>query len=291
MTLGLWRVRTEAGIALARGDSGAGPADLLAESLAVADFLTDDGSLFAALAQLPSSGPVPSTHKVLPPVDRQPIWAAGVTFERSRAARREEADDGGDVYDRVYVAARPELFVKATAESVVGPGDAVGIRADSDWNVPEPELAVVAGSAGEIRALTLGNDMSSRSIEGENPLYLPQAKVYDRSCALGPCLVPAAAAPLWSELEVTITITRAGAEVYADTVSLATMRRTPQELMSWLCAAATFPAGVVLLTGTSMVPPAELTLAPDDETTIASTHLGTLRNRVVVVGATVDSAR
>jgi 2-dehydro-3-deoxy-D-arabinonate dehydratase len=290
MTVGLWRIRTDEGVALARGDSSVGPADLLAEDLDVSDFLTDDGSLFAALAELPSSGPVPS-HDVLPPVDRQPIWAAGVTFERSRAARREEADDGGDVYDRVYVAARPELFVKATPESVVGPGDAVGIRADSDWNVPEPELAVVAGASGEIRALTLGNDMSSRSIEGENPLYLPQAKVYDRSCALGPCLVPVNAAPLWSEIEVTITITRAGGDVYADTVSLATMRRTPQELVGWLCAATTFPAGVVLLTGTSMVPPAELTLAPDDETTIASTHLGTLRNRVVVVGATVGSAR
>jgi 2-dehydro-3-deoxy-D-arabinonate dehydratase len=282
MTVALWRLRVAGRVVLARGDSVAGPRELLADGLDIEQFLT--GDLFGALATLPASGPVPSERVVLPPVDRQPVWAAGVTFERSRAARREEADDGGDVYDRVYTATRPELFAKATPETVVGTGDTVGIRADSTWNVPEAELVVIADPTGQARALALGNDMSSRSIEGENPLYLPQAKVYDHSCALGPCLVPVAAAPAWNALELSIVILRDGKELYADTVSLSAMRRSPDELLGWLFAATSFPAGVALFTGTSMVPPPDLTLAAGDEVSITSPYLGTLRNRVVVVG-------
>ena len=285
MTIALWRLRVDGRVVLARGDSAAGPQELLAGDLDIERFLTDD--LFGALQSLPAEGPVPPERVVLPPVDRQPVWAAGVTFERSRAARREEADDGGDVYDRVYAARRPELFAKATAETVVGTGDTVGIRADSTWNVPEAELVVIADRTGQARALALAIDMSSRSIEGENPLYLPQAKVYDHSCALGPCLVPVAAAPAWNVLELSIAISRDGREIYADTVSLSAMRRSPEELLAWLFAATSFPAGVALFTGTSMVPPPDLTLAAGDEVSIANLYLGTLRNRVAVVGRAV----
>jgi len=177
---------------------------------------------------------------VLAPVDEQEIWAAGVTYERSRAGRVGEATDG-TVYDRVYRAERPELFFKAPAARVVAAGEPVGIRADSSWNVPEGELGLVLNSDGELFGYVVGNDMSSRSIEGTNPLYLPQAKVYDRSCALGPAIVPA-----WlvhGPFDVTLTISRAGTEVFAGATSTAAMTRTPQELAGWLTAALEFPAG------------------------------------------------
>jgi 2-dehydro-3-deoxy-D-arabinonate dehydratase len=286
MTLALWRVGIDGRPRLARGDTAAGPAELLAAELSITDFLTDNGTLFAGLADLPTAGAVPAAAVVLAPVDQQPVWAAGVTFPRSRDARKEEARDGGDVYDRVYTAERPELFVKAAAGAVIGPGAALGIRADSAWNVPEPELAVVADPHGRIRALTLGNDMSSRSIEGENPLYLPQAKVYDRSCGLGPALVPVSAAPGWAEQRIELTIRRDGATLFAETVDLRTIRREPAELLRWLFAAHSFPAGVVLLTGTSMVPPAELTLHAGDTVTVAAPALGALHNPIQVVGRT-----
>lgn len=284
MTLALWRVGIGGRPRLARGDTGDGPVDLLQPELSVTDFLTDDGTLFAGLARLPAAGPVPAGAAVLAPVDQQPVWAAGVTFPRSRDARKEEARDGGDVYDRVYTAERPELFVKAAPGAAIGPGAALGIRADSAWNVPEPELAVAADQHGRIRAVTLGNDMSSRSIEGENPLYLPQAKVYDRSCGLGPALVPVSSAPAWAELRIELTIQRAGAILFAETVDLRTIRREPAELLRWLFAAHSFPAGVVLLTGTSMVPPAGLTLHAGDTVTVAAPAIGALHNPVEVVG-------
>lgn len=166
----------------------------------------------------------------------------------------------------------------------IAPGDPVGIRADSSWDVPEAELAVLAGPDRTVRADALGNDMSSRSIEGENPLYLPQAKVYDRSCALGPCLVPANVIADWRQIEISLVIVRGGAEIYADTVRLAAMRRTPSVLLGRLYAATSFPAGVSLLTGASMVPPPDLALQAGDQVTISSPHLGTLPNSVTVVG-------
>ena len=285
MTTGLWRVRAAGEIRLARGDTGQGPQELLGPAVTVASLLADPGRPLQDLASLPSSGPVPGSLAILAPLDLQPVWAAGVTFPRSREARREEAVDGGDVYDRVFGASRPELFVKAAAGAAIGPGDQLGIRADSDWDVPEPELGVVAGPDGELQALVLGNDMSSRSIEGANPLYLPQAKVYDRSCGIGPCLVPVSLAPPWQQIRIELRIARAGQTRYEDGMSLATMQRTPVELLRWLFAAQSFPHGVALLTGTSLVPPGDFTLGDGDVVTVSAAALGTLENRVVTVGA------
>jgi 2-dehydro-3-deoxy-D-arabinonate dehydratase len=285
MTTGLWRVQVGGEIRLARGDTEQGPQDLLGPAVTVASLLADPGRPLLDLASLPSTGPVPGTLAILAPLDLQPVWAAGVTFPRSREARRAEAVDGGDVYDRVFSASRPELFVKAAAGAAIGPGDQLGIRTDSEWDVPEPELGVVAGPDGEMQALVLGNDMSSRSIEGANPLYLPQAKVYDRSCGIGPCLVPVSLAPLWQQISIGMRIARAGRTLYEDSMSLATMQRTPGELLRWLFAAQSFPHGVALLTGTSLVPPGDFTLRDGDVVTVSAAELGTLENPVVTVGA------
>jgi len=285
MTTGLWRVQAAGEIRLARGDTEQGPQDLLLPAVTVASLLADPGRPLQDLASLPASGPVPGAAVILAPLDLQPVWAAGVTFPRSREARREEAIDGGDVYDRVFSASRPELFTKAAAGAAIGPGDQLGIRADSDWDVPEPELGVVAGPDGELEALVLGNDMSSRSIEGANPLYLPQAKVYDRSCGIGPCLVPVSLAPPWQQIRIELRIARAGRMLYEDGMSLATMQRTPGELLRWLFAAQSFPHGVALLTGTSLVPPDDFTLRAGDVVTVSAAALGTLENRVITIGA------
>jgi 2-dehydro-3-deoxy-D-arabinonate dehydratase len=285
VTTGLWRVQAAGEIRLARGDTAQGPQELLGPAMTVASLLADPGRPLQDLASLPSSGPVPGSLAILAPLDLQPVWAAGVTFPRSREARREEAVDGGDVYDRVFSASRPELFVKAAAGAAIGPGDQLGIRADSDWDVPEPELGVVAGPDGELQALVLGNDMSSRSIEGANPLYLPQAKVYDRSCGIGPCLVPLSLAPPWQQIRVELRIARAGQTLYHDAMSLATMHREPGELLRWLFNAQSFPHGVALLTGTSLVPPSDFTLRDGDVVTVGAAALGTLENPVVTVGA------
>jgi 2-dehydro-3-deoxy-D-arabinonate dehydratase len=285
VTTGLWRVQAAGEIRLARGDTAQGPQELLGPAMTVASLLADPGRPLQDLASLPSSGPVPGSLAILAPLDLQPVWAAGVTFPRSREARREEAVDGGDVYDRVFSASRPELFVKAAAGAAIGPGDQLGIRADYDWDVPEPELGVVAGPDGELQALVLGNDMSSRSIEGANPLYLPQAKVYDRSCGIGPCLVPLSLAPPWQQIRVELRIARAGQTLYHDAMSLATMHREPGELLRWLFNAQSFPHGVALLTGTSLVPPSDFTLRDGDVVTVGAAALGTLENPVVTVGA------
>jgi 2-dehydro-3-deoxy-D-arabinonate dehydratase len=226
---------------------------------------------------------------VLAPVAGQEVWAAGVTFERSRVARMEESGQV-DFYDKVYTAARPELFPKAAPGRTRGPGEAIGIRIDSDWNVPEPELGLVADAAGRLVAYTVGDDVSSRSIEGENPLYLPQAKVYTGSCALGPALVPAADAPPLAALRILLTVRRGGANLYSDAVPLSDMRRMPDELLRWLFAAMDFPVGVVLLSGTSIVPPPDFTLRPGDEVEVDVPGIGTLINPVCQVGRPVLEA-
>ena len=217
----------------------------------------------------------------LAPIGSQEVWAAGVTYFRSRTARMEEARDagGGDFYDRVYSAARPELFFKATARRVVNPGDFVRVREDSQWSVPEPELALVVNARGAIVGYTIGNDMSARDIEGENPLYLPQAKVYTESCALGPCVL-LSPDPLPPETTIDLLVTRGGAEAFRGTTSLAAMRRTPEELVSYLFRENTFPEGCVLLTGTGVVPPDEFTLRSGDEIRITIPPIGTLMNPV-----------
>jgi len=224
--------------------------------------------------------------EVLAPIVSQEVWAAGVTYLRSKAARMEEAQDGGSVYDRVYAAARPELFFKATPHRVAGPGQAVRIRADSRWNVPEPELALVINSRGQIVGTTIGNDMSSRDIEGENPLYLPQAKLYDRSCALGPGIL--VGPPPGPATAIRLDIVRAGDSVFRGSTTLAQLKRTPEELVGWLMRDNRFPHGVILLTGTGIIPPNEFTLLPGDEVRIAIDGLGELVNRVEQAAATAD---
>lgn len=218
----------------------------------------------------------------LPPVDDQEVWAAGVTYERSRAARQEEATDGGDVYARVYEAERPELFFKAAGWRVVGHRDAIGIRADSQWNVPEPELALVFNPALEVVGITIGNDVSSRDIEGANPLYLPQAKVYTRSCALGPgiSLTPLTHFP---PLPIQIRIDRDGAPVFTGETHTDRLRRTIPTLAGYLGRSQTFPSGVVLLTGTGVVPPLDFTLRAGDVVSITLPGPGTLVNPVMGV--------
>ena len=218
---------------------------------------------------------------LLPPIGSQEVWAAGVTYYRSRDARMEESKSagGGDFYDRVYHAARPELFFKATAHRVVGPGAKVAIRDDAKWSVPEPELALFVTPRGKIAGYTIGNDMSSRDIEGENPLYLPQAKVYDRSCALGPCLL-IADEPLLSTTEIKIEIRRAGSPAFSGSTTLAEMKRKPEELVEYLYRSSSFPSGCFLLTGTGVVPPDSFTLQTGDEIQISIPPIGTLMNSV-----------
>jgi 2-dehydro-3-deoxy-D-arabinonate dehydratase len=216
--------------------------------------------------------------ELLAPIGTQEVWAAGVTYLRSRDARMEESKDGGSVYDRVYAAERPELFFKATPNRVVAPGGAVRIRADSKWNVPEPEVALAINSAGRIFGYTAGNDMSSRDIEGENPLYLPQAKVYAGCCALGPGVL--LRDPLPGETAIRLQIRRGGREVFAGATSLAQMKRGFEDLASWLLRENAFPTGCFLLTGTGLVPPNEFTLERGDEIAISVASVGTLRNVV-----------
>ena len=221
----------------------------------------------------------------LPPVDSQEVWGTGVTYERSRAGRVAESTEGG-IYDRVYVARRPEIFFKATAQRVVGDGQPVGIRADSPWNVPEPELGIVLNAAGEIFGYVVGDDVSSRSIEGENPLYLTQAKVYDRSCALGPGIVPTWAAS--GPFDIALRVQRGDTVAFEGATSTASITRRFQDLAAWLMAALAFPVGVVLLTGTGIVPDESFSLRVGDVVTIDIPGIGTLTNPVVLVGRDLD---
>lgn len=225
--------------------------------------------------------PAGPSDEVLAPIGTQEVWAAGVTYLRSRDARAAESRDSGadGFYDRVYDAARPELFFKATPHRVVGPDGTVRIRADSAWNVPEPEVALVLDRSGRIVGHTVGNDMSSRSIEGDNPLYLPQAKVYRGCCALGPTIVLAEQPP-GSDTAIEMTIRRDDVEVFAGRTTVAQMKRSFEELAEWLFRADDFPSGAFLLTGTGIVPPDEFTLAAGDEVAITMSVVGTLRNRV-----------
>jgi 2-dehydro-3-deoxy-D-arabinonate dehydratase len=215
------------------------------------------------------------------PIQSQEVWAAGVTYYRSREARKEESKSaaGGDFYHRVYEADRPELFFKATPHRVVGPGGHVKLRDDASWTVPEPELTLVITPKGKIIGYTIGNDMSSRDIEGENPLYLPQAKVYDRSCGLGPCILVSEAA-LPPTTEIRLEIFRHGKEAFAGTTSLEAMKRTPTSLVEYLFRNNSFPQGCYLLTGTGIVPPDSFTLQNGDEIRITIGEVGTLINYV-----------
>lgn len=217
------------------------------------------------------------------PIGDQEVWASGVTYYRSRTARMEEAESaGGDVfYDKVYEAPRPELFFKASAARARGHLDHVGIRSDSTWDVPEPEFTLAINAEGKIFGHTIGNDMSSRSIEGENPLYLPQAKSYTGSCALGPCLVVGHTPS--PEAKIAIAISRGGREVFAGETSLSQIKRSFEELAGWLFKCNRFPQGAYLMTGTGIVPESDFTLQVDDEIAITIEGIGTLRNVVETV--------
>jgi 2-dehydro-3-deoxy-D-arabinonate dehydratase len=219
--------------------------------------------------------------EVLAPICRQEVWAAGVTYYRSRGARMEESKDsgGGSFYDRVYSAERPELFFKSTASRTVGTGGKVRIRADSKWNVPEPELTLVVSSSGKITGYTIGNDMSSRDIEGENPLYLPQAKVYSGSCALGPGIL-VSEGPLDAATEISIEILRAGNVAFEGHVALTELKRDAKTLVEYLFRDNAFPYGCFLMTGTGIVPDSSFTLASGDRIRITIEPIGTLENEV-----------
>ena len=225
--------------------------------------------------------PPPAANEILAPIGTQEVWAAGVTYYRSRSARIEESKDagGGTFYDRVYSAERPELFFKATARRVIGPGKNIRIRTDATWSVPEPELTLVLNPSAQIVGYTIGNDMSSRDIEGENPLYLPQAKVYDGSCALGPCVL-LADFPLPKTTTISVTIQRTGNTVFTGSTSIAEIKRELTELVSYLFRDNTFPTGACLMTGTGVVPEDDFTLAHGDLVAITIEGIGTLSNTV-----------
>lgn len=221
------------------------------------------------------------TQTILAPIQSQEIWAAGVTYLRSKVARMEESkESGGDTfYDKVYDAERPEVFFKGTANRAVGTNGLVNIRKDSTWDVPEPELTLFVTSSGKIVGYTVGNDMSSRSIEGENPLYLPQAKVYDRCAGLGPCLY-VSDEPIPADSQISLEIHRKGELIFEGDTLISQMKRTHTELVDYLTRECSFPDGVFLMTGTCIVPDYPFTLQAGDEIFITIDHIGTLKNIV-----------
>ncbi len=223
----------------------------------------------------------PLPEEMLAPIGTQEIWAAGVTYERSREGRREESKESGAAvfYTRVYDAARPELFFKAAGWRAIGPGGKIRVRKDAQWNVPEPELVLVINAEQQIIGYTLGNDVSSRDIEGENPLYLPQAKVYDGSCALGPAIW-ISDQPLDLNAEITLVVERSNKPVFQGSVSLVRIRRRFNELVEYLYREISFPDGAFLLTGTGIVPPNDFTLLSGDVVRIAAAPIGELVNEV-----------
>ncbi len=273
--------KTTCGLRLEREDAVVALAD------GAWDSVFTDSDPIAFLAQCHERGtPTGQVEErsVLPPIGNQEVWGAGVTYYRSRDARMEESADagGGDFYDRVYAAERPELFFKSSASRAVGHQQEIGLRPDSSWIVPEPELTVAVNSEGRIFGYTVGNDVSSRDIEGANPLYLGQAKVYRGSCALGPH-IHATDEPLPKSTQIEMTIARGGKEIVSGATSLATMKRSVEELVHYLYRSNVFPYGSLLMTGTGIVPPNDFTLREGDVVSITIEAIGTLVNTAVVV--------
>ena len=268
--------RTEAGSTIEKEGSCILSANFSFDSL----FSSDDPLEYVQSQYLSGNASEIPNGSLMPPIGHQEIWAAGVTYFRSRDARMEESESsGGDrFYDLGYDADRPELFFKATAERTRGHGDKVCIRSDSSWDVPEPELTLAINSNGKIFGYTVGNDMSSRSIEGENPLYLPQAKVYRGSCAVGPCLVVGAAPA--KEAMISVKIKRSGEEVFSGSTEVSQIKRGFDELAEFLFRENEFPKGALLMTGTGVVPDSDFTLSSGDVITIAIDGIGTLENQV-----------
>lgn len=247
------------------------------------DILREDDPV--ALARLlidEAAGPLPAgAVRFLAPIDSQEVWAAGVTYKRSQIARMEESESGASHYDKVYTAPRPELFFKGNARRTSGPGEPVRVRADSRWTVPEPEFTLVVSPKGKLVGYTVGNDMSARDIEGENPLYLPQAKVYNQCCALGPCILLADRPLDRDSTKVRLTIHRDGREAFKGETHLGMIVRGWDELIGWLTRENDIPDGAFLLTGTGIVPPDDFTLEDGDRVSIEITGIGTLTNPVV----------
>jgi 2-dehydro-3-deoxy-D-arabinonate dehydratase len=251
----------------------------IAAILEPADYL----SRLEALARQRLPAVDPAKIRILCPIDEQEVWAAGVTYLRSKTARMDESDFSATAYDKVYEAARPELFFKSLPQKVSGPEMPVGIRHDSKWSVPEPELSLAINSQGQVRGYTLGNDMSSRDIEGENLLYLPQAKTYQHSCALGPWIVVGVGEPQVREWTLRLEIEREGKPVFQGETSVAKIKRSFDELAGFLYRCQSLPNGAILLTGTGIVPPDTFTLQAGDLVKISCAAVGLLQNRVVVV--------
>jgi 2-dehydro-3-deoxy-D-arabinonate dehydratase len=251
------------------------------------DTLVNDDRLYAALlAAAQASVPTPEARRLIetdvrPPLQSQEIWACGVTYFRSKVGRQEESKNtgGSEFYARVYEADRPEIFFKASARRTVGPGEKVRIRRDSTWDVPEPELTLAVTASGKIVGYTIGNDMSSRSIEGENPLYLPQAKTYDGCAAVGPCLY-VTEEPLPPDTLIRMEIRRGGEIVFGGDVAIDQIKRKLTDLVSWLYRECTFPHGCLVMTGTGIVPGNDFTLQKDDDIRITIDPIGTLVNTV-----------
>ncbi len=266
------------------------PAGALVETAGVYHVVTDAWDDLVNHADLPAylaavcAGGRGTPHPdgpVLAPIGTQEVWGAGVTYERSWVARMEESKRAGSdtFYDRVYDAERPELFFKAAGWRVRGPGESIRVRDDARWSVPEPEIALCINARGEIVGATIGNDVSSRDIEGENPLYLPQAKIYDGSCALGPCLL-VSRDPLPSDTPIALTVIRDGQTIFSADTSFARMRRDPRTLVTYLYRETAFPHGAFLLTGTGIVPPDDFSLQPRDTVRMHVPPIGTLINQV-----------
>ena len=246
-------------------------------------FINDDHLLKKAQNQIQKAtrGGNELVKEVLPPIGQQELWACGVTYLRSKVGRQEESKDagGGDFYARVYEAERPEVFFKSTAHRVVGPGGKVRIRKDSTWDVPEPELTLVVTTSGKIVGYTIGNDMSSRSIEGENPLYLPQAKTYDGCAAVGPCIY-VTEQPLDMNTNIHLEINRNNKAAFAGKIAINQMKRTPEELVSFVFRECSFPSGCLIMTGTGIVPEQDFTLQSGDVVKISIDGIGQLVNEV-----------
>lgn len=271
--------RTKAGIVIEKQEKF-----YLVDGQAWDDFINDDNLLQKAenIVSKASEGGKDLINELLAPIGSQEVWACGVTYLRSKIGRQEESKDagGGDFYARVYEAERPEVFLKATPHRVVGPNQKVKIRKDSTWDVPEPELTLVVTSSGKIVGYTIGNDMSSRSIEGENPLYLPQAKTYDNCAAVGPCVL-VLEHPLDGSTNIHLQINRAGSPVFEGSIGIDQMKRKPEELVSFVFRECSFPQGCLIMTGTGIVPDHPFTLASGDEIKISIDGIGTLVNEVM----------
>lgn len=242
----------------------------------------DDPAGLARFLLRPDTMPIPLNQvDLLAPIDDQEVWAAGVTYKRSQVARMEESESGASHYDKVYDADRPELFMKATPSRVSGPGQPVRVRADSNWSVPEPEFTLALNPEGKIVGYTIGNDMSARDIEGENPLYLPQAKVYRQCAGLGPCIMLADEPLTLSEVQIELIISRGDEEAFKGRTDLSQLHRSLEDLARWLYTESEFPNGAFLMTGTGIVPDDSFTLQNGDHVAITISGIGTLENPVV----------